>query len=98
MDAYTDAEIASHLNAQGECMFVGLPFQACHVSALRRAHGLKNRATRLREAGMLSAEELAAHLGVTPQTIWRWYRSNRLCGARYNDRGSCLFMPPAGSR
>jgi DNA invertase Pin-like site-specific DNA recombinase len=98
LDTGTDAEVADRLNAQGAHTFAGLPFQACHVSALRRAHGLKSRATRLREAGMVSAEELAAQLGVTPQTIWRWYRSNRLCGARYNDRGSCLFLPPARSR
>src|SRR5262249_16926037 len=96
LETSTDADVADHLNARGEPTFVGLPFHACHVSALRRAHGLKSRYTRLREAGMVSAEELAAQLSVTPQTVWRWYRNNRLCGARYNDRGSCLFLPPTG--
>lgn len=91
----TDAEVAAELNAQGYRTFAGLPFQAMHVSSLRRAHGLKDRFTRLREAGMLTAIELAVRLGVTPQTIWHWYHQHHIEGARYNDRGTCLFRPPA---
>jgi len=93
-DDYTDAEVAEQLNRQGYRTFAGLPFQATHVSQLRRAHGLKDRYTRLRETGMLSAEELAAQLGVQAQTIWRWYRRGLISGAPYNDRGTCLFIPP----
>jgi DNA invertase Pin-like site-specific DNA recombinase len=95
LDDYTDAEVAEQLNAQGYRTFAGLPFQATHVSQLRRKHGLKDRFSRLRAAGMLSAEELAARLGVTPQTIWRWYRRGWITGACYNDRGTRLFAPPA---
>ena len=65
LDTSTDAEVAAQLNAQGYRTFAGLPFQATHVSQLRRAHGLKDRWTRLREAGMLTAEEVAASFGVT---------------------------------
>jgi DNA invertase Pin-like site-specific DNA recombinase len=97
LDQYTDAQVAAELNDRGYQTFAGLPFQGTHVSALRRAHGLKDRYTRLREAGMLSAEALAARLGVTPQTIWRWYRHHHIEGARYNDRGTCLFLPPAAA-
>jgi DNA invertase Pin-like site-specific DNA recombinase len=94
LDTYTDAEVAEQLNAQGERTFAGLPFQAMHVSQLRRKHGLKDRYTRLREAGMLPAEELARQLGVRVQTIWRWYHDGNIQGARYNDRGTCLFLAP----
>jgi DNA invertase Pin-like site-specific DNA recombinase len=94
LDAYTDAEVAIELNARGWRTFGGLPFHAAHVAALRRGHRLTDRFTRLRAAGMLTAAELAARLGVPPQTIWRWYRRNRIHGAPYNDRGSCLFLPP----
>ena len=69
LDAATDAEIAVALNAQGYRTFAGLPFQATHVGQLRRTHGLRDRYTRLREAGLLTAEELAARLGVRPQAI-----------------------------
>jgi DNA invertase Pin-like site-specific DNA recombinase len=95
LDQTTDAGIAAALNAQGYRTFAGLPFAATHVGQLRRTHRLKDRYTRLREAGLLTAEELAARLGVRPQTIWRWYRGGRLRGERYNDRGTCLFWPPA---
>ncbi len=95
LDDYTDAEVAEHLNAQGYRTFAGLPFQATHVSQLRRKHGLKDRFSRLRAVGMLTAEELAARLGVTPQTIWQWYRRGWITGACYNDRGTCLFALPA---
>jgi DNA invertase Pin-like site-specific DNA recombinase len=94
LDTYTDAEVAEQLNAQGERTFAGLPFHAMHVSQLCRKHGLKDRYTRLREAGMLTAEELAKQLGVRVQTIWRWYHDGQIAGARYNDRGTCLFLPP----
>jgi Homeodomain-like domain-containing protein len=94
LDTSTDAEIAVQLNARGYRTFVGLPFQATHVSQLRRAHGLKDRLTRLQEAGMRTAAEVAAHLGVSEQTVWRWYRQGWIMGARYNDRGTCLFVLP----
>jgi hypothetical protein len=94
LDQAADVEVAAALNAQGYRTFAGLPFQAIHVSQLRRTHGIKDRYTRLREAGWLTAEELAATLNIRPQTVWRWYRRGRLRGERYNERGTCLFWPP----
>jgi Recombinase zinc beta ribbon domain/Recombinase len=46
LDTSTDTEVAVQLNAQAYRTFAGLPFQAMHVSQLRRAHGLKDRLTR----------------------------------------------------
>jgi hypothetical protein len=94
LDTYTDAEVAVQLNARGYRTFAGLPFQATHVSQLRRAHGLKDRCTRLRDAGMRTAAEVAAHLGVSEQTVWRWYHRGGIMGARDHDRGTCVFVPP----
>jgi DNA invertase Pin-like site-specific DNA recombinase len=95
LEQYTDAEVAEQLNAQGYRTFDGLLFQGTHVYQLRRHHGLADRYARLRAWGMLTAEELAPSYGVTAQTIWRWYPQGRIVGARYNDRGSCLFLPKA---
>lgn len=95
LDHFTDAEVAAELHAHGHRPFAGLPFRATHVSERRRAHHLKDRYPRLRDAGMLTAEELAARLGVTPQTIWRRYHQQDIDGARFNDRGTRLFRPPA---
>lgn len=90
----TDAEVAEQLNQHGYRTFVGLPFQSIHVSQLRRHHGIPSRYARLRAQGMLTAEELAQTLGVSAQVIWRRFHQGRIVGLRYNDRGSCLFLPP----
>jgi hypothetical protein len=71
-----------------------LPFLATHVYQLRRQHGLLDRYSRLRAQGLRTAEELAQELGVSIPTIWHWYHLGRIVGARYNDRGSCLFHVP----
>ena len=94
LDEYTDAQVAEQLNHQGYRTFDGLLFHSMHVSQLRRHHGLADRYIRLRAQGMLTADELARHHGITAQTIWRWYRQGRVAGVCYNDRGSCLFSPP----
>jgi DNA invertase Pin-like site-specific DNA recombinase len=98
LDEYTDAQVAEQLNQQGYRTFDGLLFQSTHVYQLRRHHGLFDRYARLRAQGLVTAEELAHHYGVTAQTIWRWYRQGRIVGAPYNDRGSCLFFPPQGGQ
>jgi DNA invertase Pin-like site-specific DNA recombinase len=94
LDTSTDAEVAVQLNAQEYRTFAGLPFQAMHVSQLRRAHGLRDRLTRLRDAGMRTAAEVAARLGVSESTVWHWYHRGWITGARHNDRGTCVFVPP----
>jgi hypothetical protein len=102
LDSCTDAQAAAQLNAQGLRTVVGLVFQTSHVSQLRRHYGLKDRFTRLREAGLLTAKEVADRMAVRPHTIWLWYRRGWIEGHPYNDRGSCLFVlpkaVPTGSR
>ena len=93
LNDYTDAEVATELNARGERTFAGLQFAATHVAQLRHHHGLVDRYTRLRDRGLLTAEEIAGQWSVGVQTIWQWYRRGWIEGVRYNDRGSCLFRP-----
>jgi DNA invertase Pin-like site-specific DNA recombinase len=97
LDEYTDAGVAEQLNGSGWHTFAGLPFTAGLVSALRRGHGLKSRSTRLREAGLLTAEELALQLGIRAQTVWKWYHRGLVEGVRSSDRGTCLFRLPEGA-
>jgi hypothetical protein len=94
LDTSTEAEVAVQLNAQAYRTFAGLPFQAMHVSQLRRAHGLKDRLTRLRDAGMRTAAAVAARLGVSEQTVWHWYHRGWIPGARSHDRGTWVFVLP----
>ena len=93
LEEYTDAEVAEQLNQQGYRTFDGLLFQSIHVYQLRRHHRILDRYARLRTQGMLTAEELGRKLGVSAQVIWRRYHQGRIVGVRYNDRGSCLFLP-----
>jgi recombinase-like zinc beta ribbon protein len=97
LEEYTDAEVAEQLNQHGYRTFVGLPFQSTHVYQLCRHHGIPSRYARLRAQGMLTADELAQNLSVSAQVIWRRYHQGRIVGVRYNDRGSCLFLPPGGA-
>ena len=94
LEEYTDAEVAEQLNQQGYRTFDGRFFQSIHVYQLRRHHDIPGRYARLRAQGMLTAEELARNSGVSVQVIWRRYHQGRIAGVRYNDRGSCLFLPP----
>lgn len=94
LNDYTDAEIAVQLNQRNIKTLEGLPFTATHVYQLRRKHQLKNRFTRLREAGWKTADEVAEKFGATRQTVWRWYHHDLIQGTRYNDSDWCLFMMP----
>ncbi|MGH9186336.1 MAG: MerR family transcriptional regulator, partial [Acidimicrobiales bacterium] len=48
---------------------------------------------RLRAAGMLSAVEIAAELGVTPPTITIWQRRGAFTGRRVDGRRERLYQP-----
>lgn len=94
LNDYTDAQVATILNARGVHPGKRGTFDRRLVASLRRTYGLKCRYTRLREAGMLSAEEIAARLGVTAQTVNIWRRAGLLRAYAYDDKNSCLFEPP----
>ncbi len=90
----TDAQVADLLNQRGWRTFAGKPFDARRVLALRRDHQLKDHGTRLRERGLLSADEAANAYGVCRQTIMQWARAGLLLTYRINDRGMVAFAPP----
>src|SRR6266567_2022080 len=92
----TDAGVAEHLNQQGWRTFAGKPFDARQVLSLRRDHQLKDHGTRLRERGLLPADEAAKAYGVCRQTIMAWGRAGVLPTSRMNDHGMVVFPPPDG--
>ena len=59
LDEFTDAEVAEQLTQRGWCTSGGKPFHARRVLSLRRDYHLKDHGTRLRERGLLSADEAA---------------------------------------
>jgi DNA invertase Pin-like site-specific DNA recombinase len=91
---HTDAEIAPILNQRGYTSGTGKPFQPWTVYRLRDEYKLRSRYDRLRAAGMLDKREIAARLGVVPETIKVWRAAGLLPHHLYNDKGQCLFEPP----
>jgi DNA invertase Pin-like site-specific DNA recombinase len=87
-------QIASLLNDRGLRSGEGKTFTARIVARVRRRHGLTSRYDRLRKAGMLTADEMAVMLGITPQWVKIWNRHGLLRGHAYNDKNDCLFEHP----
>ena len=94
LDAHTDAEVADLLNKGGHISGGGLPFSARSVLRLRRDHHLLSHRDRLARTGMLTLDEIAAQLGVTPPTVKHWHRAGFLSGHKANDKNEHLFEPP----
>ena len=53
-----------------------------------------SRYDRLRKAGMLTVDEMAAILEITPQSVKIWNRHGLLRGHAHNDKNDRLFEPP----
>jgi DNA invertase Pin-like site-specific DNA recombinase len=96
LEDYTDAGVAEQLNQHGWRTFKGKPFDARRVLSLRRDHQLKDHGMRLRERGLLTADEAASAYGVCRETIMAWGRAGVLPTSRMNDHGMVVFPPPDG--
>jgi DNA invertase Pin-like site-specific DNA recombinase len=94
LNKYTDQQVAAILNERSLHPGKGGTFHGRLVARVRRDHGLKSRYDRLREAGMLTAAEMAEALGICKTTVMIWRRAGLLQGHAYNDKNSCLFEPP----
>ena len=73
---------------------VGKSFNPAMIVSLRYAYHLKNRFSRLRGAGFMTAEEMARKLNVLPSTVKEWRDRGLLRAHRYNDKGECLYESP----
>ncbi|MHC4406216.1 MAG: recombinase family protein [Planctomycetota bacterium] len=94
LDDYTDAQIAQILNERGFRSGCGQTFCSRIVARLRREHTLKSRHDRLREAGMLTLDEMATLLGVCTRTVHKWRKNGLLRAHTCNDKNECLYEPP----
>lgn len=68
LETCSDRQVAERLNELGYKSWRAESFTHKKVINIRNAYKLKSRFTRLRERGMLTADELAAQLGVCPTT------------------------------
>jgi hypothetical protein len=94
LETSTDRQIAVRLNELGHHNWRAEPFTMKKVILVRRAYTLKSRFERLRERGMLTGEEVAFQLGVSPTTVHQLGRLGVLKRHLYGNNHRCLYEPP----
>ncbi len=93
MGEHTDAEISAILRQRGIRLALGEQFTPVNVRHLRATYGLYSRFERLRAEGMLTLPEMAARLGIHPQTVKRREREGFVIGHVYDDKWQRLYEP-----
>jgi excisionase family DNA binding protein len=93
LDDHTYDETVAILNERGLTGGWGKPFTAVSLTQLCRNRGIPSHHDRLRAAGMLTLEEIAAQLGVTTGTIKRWQHQGHITGRRIDGRRAHLYHP-----
>lgn len=94
LDHHTSGEIADILNQRGILSGTGEAFHHKIIDNIIHTYRLPSRRHRLRDAGMLTAAELAELLGIRPGTVKDWWRAGLVSGLRYNDKGEMLYHRP----
>ena len=94
LDEHTYPDIAAILNSQSMQSGEGKPFTARIVARIQRRYHLKTRYDRLRNAGMLTVEEMAEVLEINPQRVKIWNRHGLIRGHAYNAKNDCLYERP----
>ena len=94
LDKYPDHEVAGKLNETGYLSGTGNPFNTQYVARLRKTYDLKSHYDRLREAGILTIDEMALKLDAHPKTVGFWRRNGVLKSRATTVRGDHLYEDP----
>jgi len=94
LDQYTYPQIAAILNERGLRSGAGKAFTSRFIARIQRSYSLIPRYDRLRKAGMLTVEEMAAALRICRQRVTVWNRHGLIRGHAYNNKNDCLYEPP----
>ncbi|MFN2505343.1 MAG: recombinase family protein, partial [Acidimicrobiales bacterium] len=86
-------EVVRILNERGVTGGWGRAFNVPSLTALCKSRGIPGLRERLRAAGFLTVEEIAAQLGVAVATIGIWRRRGQLTATRVNGRREFLYRP-----
>jgi hypothetical protein len=95
LDQHTDREIVAILNGKGLRSGMGRPFTLMTIINIRRHYGLRDRCQRMRALGLLTIQQIAERLGIAASAVKDWRDRGLLRGHRHNDKGQCLYEPPA---
>jgi hypothetical protein len=94
LEQHTTREIANILNERGLSSGTNQAFTGNRVIGILQRYGLKPRRERLRQAGLLTQQEVAEILGVSEGTVSRKCKRGLIRGHVYNDRGDSLYENP----
>jgi len=99
LDRHVSGEIADILNQRGIVSGTGEAFHRKMLDNIIHTYRLPSRRQRLRDAGMLTAVELADQLDIRPDTVKDWRRWPRGIGGTHPGRVSCAWNveTPSGS-
>lgn len=89
-----EGEIAHILNEKGWRSSGGAAFNFRIVNHLRWTYKLKTRYARLRERGLLTAQEMAQIIGGVASRIKGWRHLGVLSGTRYSEKNEYLYPRP----
>jgi DNA invertase Pin-like site-specific DNA recombinase len=91
---HTYPEIAAQLNARGLRSGSRKAFTAAIVSRIQYRYQLTPRYDRLRAAGLLTGEEMATLLGISPSQVKVWRQHGLLRGHAYTAKPDWLYEHP----
>jgi DNA invertase Pin-like site-specific DNA recombinase len=94
LDHHTEKEIAGILNERGVHSGDGKAFHSRAVARVRTKHQLKSRYDRLREKGLLTLEEMADRLKLTPIWVRAWRNHGLLRAYLVSDKNLFLYEDP----
>jgi DNA invertase Pin-like site-specific DNA recombinase len=95
LDQHTEARVAAMLNERGVRSATGQAFTPMVILKLRSRYGFRTHFQRLRDRGLLTMDEIAQQFGVVCCVVKDWRDRGLLLAHVYNDRGQCLYEPPA---
>jgi hypothetical protein len=98
LNNHTEAQIAVLLNEGSWRSGTGRAFTKRMISQIRCQYCLKSRYARLREAGMLTQQEIADQLGVHTTTVHYWRRNGLLKAHAYHNKPEYLYEPVGTNR
>ena len=94
LDHHTEKEIAGVLNERGIRSGDGKAFHSRAVARVRTKYQLKSRYDRLREKGLLTLEEMADRLKLTPIWVRAWRDHGLLRAYLVSDKNLFLYEDP----
>jgi hypothetical protein len=94
LDEHTDSQIAAILTSRNLVSGTGQPLYGRLIGQIRHHYHLRSHTQRLRDAGLLTLNEIGRQLGISPNTVKTWRNRGLHTGRLANDKGEHLYQLP----